>query len=303
MLLFLGGELLVRGSVTIAKSLGLSSLLIGLTVVGFGTSSPELITSVTAALNDNADIAIGNVVGSNIANILLILGLSAILYPVSFGKTEIYRDSIIGVLAAIVVAGLSIYGAIPRSVGFVLFAAMVMYLVYSYLSDKADVAKEGDVDNDSSNDMVDLLKALFYCIVSLVLLYFGARWLVFGAVNIATRLEVPPAVIGLTMVAVGTSLPEMATSLVAAMRKQTDIAIGNILGSNLFNIFAVLGLTSIISPLKFEGKVAETDVWIMLAVAIALLVLVKVRPQMGRLAGAVFLSAYIIYVVVTYAIG
>ncbi|MGH1350428.1 MAG: calcium/sodium antiporter, partial [Methyloligellaceae bacterium] len=292
-LLFIGGELLVRGSVTIAKSLGLSSLLIGLTVVGFGTSSPELITSITAALNDNADIAIGNVVGSNIANVLLILGMSAIIYPISFGKTEIYRDSIIGVLAAIILGGLSVYGAIPRSVGFFLFAAMVMYLVYSYLSDKGDKANTDEVDTGGNNDLVSFLKAFIYCIVSLALLYFGARWLVFGAVNIATELKVPPSVIGLTMVAVGTSLPELATSLVAAMRKQTDIAIGNILGSNLFNIFAVLGLTSIISPLKFEGKVAETDVWIMLAVAFVLLFFVRVRPQMGRLLGAAFLITYI----------
>ncbi len=303
LLLLLGGELLVKGSVTIAKSLGLSSLLIGLTVVGFGTSSPELITSVTAALNNNTDIAIGNVVGSNIANVLLILGASSIIYPISFGRTEIYRDSVIGVIASIGLVALSIYGVIPRSIGFLLFAALVMYLVYSYLADKASSAANGENGSEDKIDQITLLRAVLYCVVSLALLYTGAKWLVFGAVNVATLMQVPPSVIGLTMVAVGTSLPELATSIVAAMRKHTDIAIGNILGSNLFNIFGVLGVTAVISPLKFEGKIAEIDVWVMLVVAFALMLLVRLRPQMGWLTGLVFLLSYIGYIVFTYVAG
>ncbi len=303
-LLYYGGEWLIRGSVTIAAKLKLSQLLVSTVIVGFGTSTPELMVSIEAALKGSPDIALGNIVGSNISNALLILGIAATLAFIPCHTAQIRRDAIMGGVAAAFLALLSFADIINRFAGLALLSILAAYLSYTIWHEKQAGRKEKEaqkelgehIQEDMAEKSLSLPKAIGLTTVSLFLLMGGANVLVRGAVSIAGQFGVSEALIGLTLVAVGTSLPELATTVVAAWRKHTDVVIGNILGSNLFNILAILGVTALIKPIPFTGQIAEQDVWIMLAVSALLLPLMLSGKGIGRKEGIGMLALYAGYI-------
>lgn len=289
--LFFGGEALVRGSVGIARRMAIPPLLIGLTVVGFGTSTPELLVSVDAALRGMPDIALGNIVGSNIANILLIVGLSALVWPIKVMGATLRRDTSVMMAAALVLLPAFALVQMTRPIGFLLVAGLVAYLVWAYRQ-PGEVVEEAEGMPAPASALVSTL----WVIGGLVALMVGARFLVDGAVNIARGYGISEAFIGLTIVAVGTSLPELATSLIAAVRRQSEIAIGNIVGSNIFNVLGILGATALIAPIPVASRFLTFDLPVMIGVSAVLTALLLTRPVIGRGAGVVMLLGYVAYV-------
>lgn len=289
--LFFGGEALVRGSVGIARRLAIPPLLIGLTVVGFGTSTPELLVSVQAALRGVPDIAVGNIVGSNIANILLIMGLTSLIWPVRVSGATLRRDTAVMLTSAVILVPIFATGEIGRLSGGLLVLALAGYLTWAYL--KPSAAVEDDSDTSVS---VSMLASALWVLGGLIILIFGARFLVDGSVSIARGFGVSEAFIGLTIVAVGTSLPELATSIIAAFRRQSEIAIGNIVGSNIFNVLGILGVTALIRPVPVADRFLTFDLPIMIATSLALTALLLTRPVIGRPIGLVMFAAYVAYV-------
>ncbi|MCY1705657.1 calcium/sodium antiporter [Pannonibacter sp. SL95] len=288
-LLFAGGEGLVRGAVALAARLGMSPLLIGLTVVGFGTSMPELVVSLKAAFAGSPDIAVGNVVGSNTANILLILGIAAVIYPIPTSIPGIRRDLFVMLAVAVLTLGLGYMGALDRLTGGLMFAALVGYIAYAALSGKQDA------DEGSQPTNMPLWQQLAFIVVGLAALVYGADLLVTGATSIARSFGIPEAVIGLTIVAVGTSLPELATSAVAAFRKHSEIAIGNVIGSNIFNILGILGITAVLHPVTIAPTMAAFDIPLMLGVTLMLVALLLAAKSLSRAIGASFMLLYVGY--------
>ncbi len=287
--LFFGGEYLVRGATAIAKHFRLSPMVIGLTIVGFGTSAPELLVSIQAAMAGQPAIAIGNVLGSNIANILLILGISALIAPLIIPVRKLWRDLGFMLLATAVIWVMLLDGSVTRFDGLLLVAGLIIFLATAFLTGKVEVeeANEGDIPQ---------WKAWAMTLGGLVVLVIGARLLVDSSTEIARAFGISEAVIGLTIVAVGTSLPELATSVIAAIRKQTEIAVGNIVGSNIFNIFGILGTTALIAPIPADPRFASVDMPWVAGAAIGLTVLAFVLGGLPRIAGALLLAAYAGYV-------
>jgi len=297
-LLVAGGDLLVRGSVGLAKRFGLSELLIGLVLVGFGTSTPELMTSALAALNGSPGIAVGNVAGSNIANILLILGLTALISPLLVDPKALLRDGPANALAALAFAGLALSGLIGREAGVALLLALAAYLVLTYRMERGVHSPSADLHRGevqlvtSTENPGGLLLNLVMAFGGLAMILTGAHFLVTGATSLAKAAGVSDAVIGVTIVAVGTSLPELVTSVIAALKRQTDIALGNILGSNLFNILGILGFTAILTPLQIPQEIMSLDIWVLLGATAVLLVFSMTGGRICRREGAIMLLAY-----------
>ena len=289
--LFFGGEALVRGSVGVARRLAIPPLLIGLTVVGFGTSTPELLVSVQAALRGVPDIAVGNIVGSNIANILLIVGVTALVWPITVTGATLRRDTLVMVGAGLALVPIFALGIIGRLPGLVLVAGLAGYLIWAYRTPGASEPEDADLPAPSSTWV-----SLLWVVGGLAVLMLGARFLVDGSVNIARGFGISEAFIGLTIVAVGTSLPELATSLIAAFRRQSEIAIGNIVGSNIFNVLGILGLTALITPVPVAGRFLTFDLPVMIAASLALTALLLTRPQIGQVVGVALLLAYVGYI-------
>ena len=283
--LFFGGEYLVRGASAIARKFNLSPMVIGLTIVGFGTSAPEMLVSVQAALADQPAIAIGNVLGSNIANILLILGLSALIAPLLIPVRKLWRDLAFMLAATAVIWVMLLDGQVTRFDGVILLAGLAIFLIVAFLTGKSDEDQsiEGDIPQ---------WKAWAMTLGGLVVLVIGARLLVDSATELARAFGISEAVIGLTIVAVGTSLPELATSVIAAIRKQTEIAVGNIVGSNIFNIFGILGTTAVLAPIPADPRFASIDMPWVAATAVGLTILAFVLGGLPRIAGALLLAAY-----------
>lgn len=288
--LFLGGEFLVRGSVGIARRMAIPPLLIGLTVVGFGTSTPELLVSVEAAWRGVPDIALGNIVGSNIANILLIVGLSALVWPIRVIGATLRRDTAVMMAAALVLVPIFYLGQVGRLSGALLVAGLAVYLVWAYLKPGVAVIEEEGVPAPSS-----LPVSVLWVAGGLIALMLGARFLVDGAVAIARGYGISEAFIGLSIVAVGTSLPELATSLIAALRRQSEIAIGNIIGSNIFNVLGILGVTALITPIPVASRFLSFDLPVLIAVSLVLCALLVTRPVVGRGVGVAMLAGYAAY--------
>jgi cation:H+ antiporter len=285
--LLVGGDLLVRGAVGVARRFGVSPLVIGLTLVGFGTSAPELVTSLSAALAGAPAIALGNVVGSNIANILLILAVAALIRPVSAQMAGLPREAAWVGGSALGLAVLAVAGQISFLAGIGLLALLGAYLWGAFRS-SAVPAHDVDIPTDP------LPKAATFLIVGLALTIGGAIALVDGATGIARAYGVPEAVIGLTLVAVGTSLPELATTVMAARRGQSDVALGNILGSGIFNILGILGTTALFAKLPIESSLLP-DIGVMLATTAVLIGLLFWRRAISRASGLVFLLLYAVY--------
>ncbi len=300
-LLFGGGEFLVRGAVSVARRLGLSSLLIGMTVVAACTSAPELVVSVGAALAGSSDIAIGNVVGSNIFNVLGVLGAAALITPIAVKPAAIRRDTLVMLGASVALALLALTGTIGWIPGAALFAGLTAYVVVSYrleLRSQSDPAAElHEREAEEISGPASLAGGVVNLAIGLAALVIGSRLLISGATDIARVLGISEAVIGLTMVALGTSLPELATSVIAAVRRHADVAVGNVIGSNIFNILGIMGVTSMVQPVAVAEQIASLDVWLMLGVAALLVPLLLWRGRIGRLAGAGFLAGYAVYAV------
>ncbi|TAD76272.1 MAG: sodium:calcium antiporter [Sphingomonadales bacterium] len=301
-LLALGGELLVRGAVGMAARLGISPLLAGLTIVGFGTSTPELATSVQAALAGSPGIAIGNVVGSNIANILFILGLSAVILPLSVNPASFARDSIALGGSALLCTGAVLIGVLGPLIGIALLAGLAGYVWWAYTSESAAHDAEALRHEHEAEDRPVppgtgpvVLGGMI--LAGLAAAIFGAGWLVDGAKVIASAAGVSESVIGLTVVAVGTSLPELIACIVAVLRKHEDVALGNIVGSNIYNILGILGLTSIISPIAVPAEIAGFDIWVMLGVTLLLIVQLRSGWRLSRPEGALLVALYAGYTV------
>lgn len=297
-LLFVGGEGLVRGSVSVAERLGLSKLIIGLVIVGFGTSTPELLVSVNAALDGVPEIAIGNVIGSNIANVLLIVGIAIVILPISGWNRTAVRDGLVATLVGLGLFGLLYSDVIGRVEGIVLLVVLGVYLSASYWLERRD--KNSQVFDHETEEFEDVpIKngwlALLFVVGGIAILVFGADLLVKGAVSVARTYGVPDAVIGLSLVAVGTSLPELATAIVAALRRHSDVVLGNVIGSNIFNILAILGTTAVITPIEVSARFRELDALVMLAASVLLVVLLFAFKQIGRVWGGAMLAAYAAY--------
>jgi cation:H+ antiporter len=301
-LLIIGAELLVRGASRLAAALGISPLVIGLTVVGYGTSSPELAVTVQASLLGQSDITLGNVVGSNILNVLLILGISAMVTPLVVSRQLVRWDVPLMIGVSFLLLLLALDGKVGRLDGLLLFTGNVAYVVWAIRQSRKESArvraeyakKFGDGQTQSGERWLIQIALI---IGGLILLVLGSRWLVNGAVAIAQVLGLSELIIGLTIVAVGTSLPEVATSIVAGIRGERDIAVGNVVGSNLFNILAVLGLASAVATngVSVSTAALRFDIPVMIAVAVACLPIFFTGHVIARWEGALFLSYYVAY--------
>jgi len=305
-LLGAGGETLVRGSVGAARALGVSPLLIGLTLVGFGTSTPELVTSLQAASVGSPGIAVGNVVGSNIANVLLILGVAALIRPVVFHPAAFRRDGPMLALATLAAAGAVLYGRLTPPMGWLFLAGLAAYVVVGWLQERrappgdAEAGRIGDQAEAALPSRPRVLPGLLMAVGGIVLTVLGARLLVEGAIEVARASGMPETLIGLTIVAVGTSLPELVTSAMAALRGRSDLAFGNVVGSNIYNAIGILGITAVVRPIEAPPELARFDVWIMLAAAA--LVLAQRNLRLGRREGLVLVVCYALYVVTAASI-
>jgi cation:H+ antiporter len=299
--LIAGAEALVRGASRLAAAWGISPLVIGLTVVAFGTSAPEMAVSVGAAVSGTTDLAIGNVVGSNIANVLLILGLSALVAPLLVAEQIIRQEIPVMIGASLVVVAMALDGSIGRVEAGLLFTLVVVYSVFLVVqSRRASQAVTDEFASEIPTSQWDRHWSVQAALVigGLALLVLGADWLVGAAVAFAKVMGVSDLVIGLTVVAVGTSMPEIATSLIAALRGQRDIAVGNVVGSNIFNLLAVLGAAGLVSTggLGVPDAARNFDLWVMLAVAFACLPILLTGREIARWEGMVFLGYYAAYV-------
>ncbi|MCT8159047.1 calcium/sodium antiporter [Pseudoruegeria sp. SHC-113] len=298
--LVIGGELLVRGAVTAARRFGISPMVIGLTLVGFGTSSPELVTSLQAAFAGAPGIAVGNVVGSNIGNTLLILGVAAALAPIAVNPAALRRDGSVLVLATLLCAAAILWGHVGRLAGLGLFASLVAYLAFTLITEARAGGSAASEMYAAEADTVpepgtSLGLALLMAFGGLVITIFGARFLVEGAVNVATVLGLSEAVIGLTIVAIGTSLPELVTSVIAVRKGEGEVALGNVIGSNIFNILGILGITAIVHPLEVPEEIARLDVWVLCGTTALLLLFARSGWRVARREGLVLLALYAAY--------
>jgi cation:H+ antiporter len=297
-----GGEALVRGSVITARRLGVSPLLIGLTLVSFGTSTPELVACIEAALLGAPGIAIGNVVGSNIANVLLILGLGAVIVPLATTKETFRRDAAVLIAASLLLLAAVLSGAISRAAGSLFVLLLALYLAYAYCTERrrhrtATPVAGDDTEPGAPRPERPLWIALLLALGGLAAVIVGADLLVEAAIVMARDLGLSEAVIGLTLVALGTSLPELVTSVVAAVRRHADVAFGNIVGSNIFNVFGIAGLTAVVHPIPVPPEIAGFDIWVMLGATLLLVVFAATGWRVNRWEGGIFLLAYLAYLV------
>ena len=291
--LLVGGEFLVRGAAALALRFGLSNLVVGIIIVGFGTSVPELVASIQAALAGAPGIAIGNVVGSNIANILLILGAGAVIYPVICSKAAVFRDGFFMVITAALLGVACLPGVLSQNWGFIFISILIAYMAYLIHSDRNGGDKEAD---DGEDDLPEPSKSVWLDILlvtgGIAAVVFGGKLLVDNAIIVAKAFNVSDDVIGLTLVAIGTSLPELATSIIAAMRKHSDIALGNVLGSNIYNILGIAGITAVISPIPVSDSMMRVDIPVMIAISLVLFFLAVVVKRFGKRVGFAFLAGY-----------
>ena len=317
--LLAGGEVLVRGAVQLASRAGVTPLIVGLVIVGFGTSMPELVTSVEAALLNAPGIAWGNIVGSNIANGLLILGFAALASPIIIQNTNYLRDPVIMIAASLGLIAVALTGFGHVLVGLTMTGLLAAYISYCYQQEKVAVLQtpagqnpvfnNAPYDKAASLELADpllphpltdaagngWLKPIILTLAGLAILILGGRMLVSGAIDLARMAELSETLIGLTIVAVGTSLPELVTSVIAAVRKQSEIAFGNVIGSNIYNILGIGGVTMIFAPSGIADDLITRDLPIMLASSILIIFILMKWRKFGRISGAILVSCYCLY--------
>lgn len=304
-LLALAGDALVRGSISAAQRMHIPPIIIGLTVVAFGTSAPELIVSIEAALKGAPGLAIGNVVGSNMTNILLVLGLPALITPIVLVENGIRRSTIFMIAVSLGFAFMAMNGEISRPEGLLLFALLIVYLTYSgviatRLRKKITADGEPEILGDKPLTTRKIVLLLTFGIIGLGL---GGKLTTSGALGLAEMFNIADTAIGLTIIALGTSLPELATSAAAAFRKQTGVVIGNVIGSNIFNVLGITGITAMLVPLEVSHSIISFDIWIMLAASIVMIPIAFTTRRINRIGGILMTSAYIVYTVVVFRNG
>lgn len=297
-LLLVGGEVLLRGAVAMAHRFGLSQLLIGLTVVAAATSMPELVVVVASGLEGYPDLGVGNVIGSNIANTLLILGVAAVLYPIATQMRHVVRDGAIGVAAAVLFIVFALIGPLLWIHGVIMVVLLAAYILHCYYSERSRASPAQDSEFPETTRSLPLIAMLI--VAGVAGLITGSNLLVDGSIDIARAAGVSEAVIGLTLVALGTSLPELATAVVAGVRRHPEVALGNVLGSNLFNILAILGALALTTPFEVEPNMLSVDVWIMTGVMALLLPVMFSNWRIGRREGLFFLVLYGAYIWLIY---
>ncbi len=303
-ILLVAGDFLVKGAVSLSLKLGIPALIVSFTIVGFGTSAPELLIAIQSALAGAPGIALGNVVGSNIANVLLVLGVPALLFSMDTTRCDTRRTYLQMMGASAVFVALCFLGPLHIWQGIVLLVLLVAMLGDAFLAAKK--ARRGvNIDNVTSEELSELedadpdmpvWKMIGYMVAGTIGLPFGADILIDGALRVATEYGVSEEVIGLTLVAIGTSLPELATTVVASFRRQADVAIGNVIGSNMFNLLAIMGIASFFGPLEIAPQFLHVDLWIMLAASALLALFVFFKMKLSRLWGVAFLLAYVVYI-------
>lgn len=310
-LLIAGGELLVRGAVRIAEHLGLSPMLIGLTIVGMGTSMPELAASVQAALAGSPGIALGNIVGSNIANLLLILGLAVALSPFAVPRGVLWRDGGVGLVCAAVLIAAGYTLGLTRGVGILLVIGMFAYVYLAFRQEKARAGHAAAYHKALALEEIDptlvpsakphgsMILAAVSLLAGIVLIVSGGSLLVDAAITISANLGVSDEVIGLTVVAVGTSLPELVTSAIAAIKRQGEIALGNVLGSNIYNVLFIGGVTGIVAPTQIPASILQVDLWVLLGVSALVMAFAYTGGRLSRVEGALLVVGYTGYTAVT----
>ena len=287
-MLYFGADWIVRSSVSIAKKSNIAPIIIGLTIVAFGTSLPELIVSITAALNDSSSLSVGNAIGSNIANIGLVLGLSSLIFPISCIYKKIKKDLWINIIITIIFVLFAFDGLISRFEGMIMFLCLIYYILLCISEEKDD---EEIPDNILSNNRIFL-----YLLGGIFVLAYGADLFVDGAISLAKKLGISEAVVGVSIVAFGTSLPELATSVVAAFKKESDISLGNILGSNIFNILCVLGISSMISQLDSPIQMMNREVYFLFILGFLLIAISKMNQPISRVSSFALLIIYFYFI-------
>ena len=297
-LLIKGGDWTIDASTFIAEKAGLSPLFIGATIISFGTSVPELFTSVNANLSGYPGISLGNVVGSNIANILLVLGVTAMIFAISAKAKDLVKDMGMMLLATLILVGGMLYGAFPTWMGLAMFALLAAFVAYQYMTDTLEL--EEDDDEEEGHAVSNIAGALGLLLGGLVALAVGAELLVNGAVVTGNAIGVPEAIIGMTVVAFGTSLPELSTCVAAARKQATGFILGNIIGSNTFNVLSIIGITAIIKPLDVDPALLGFDMWFVAGVAFLFAAWMILVGRISFYIGAAMLAAYIAFVVVQY---
>ena len=298
-MLYAGSELLIRGSVSIAKRMHISQLVIGLTVVAFGTSTPELVVSINAAIVGQADVSLGNIIGSNIVNIGLILGLSAAIFPIAVRIKTIRREIPIMLAVSLILIPMSLDGAISQVEGVLLVLSLIVFIYFSYSQSKKEnnqTQMPVEMDNSYNKPAHVLTKNVVFVVAGILLLYFGSSLTVDNAVQIANSMGISERVIGLTVIAIGTSLPELITSVGAARKRHADLSIGNIIGSNIFNVLGILGISSLISSIKVNPAIF-TDYAVMIGFSIVLIPVMRSGFTITKKEGYALVTAYSLYLI------
>ncbi|SLN15413.1 Inner membrane protein YrbG [Roseivivax jejudonensis] len=306
-ILLLAGDALVKGAVNLALRLGVPALIVSLTIVAFGTSAPELLISVNAALEGVPGIALGNVVGSNTANVLMVLGIPAMIAVMHTAEHDTRKSYVIMLGASVLFIGLAFRGTFDWIAGLILLAALAVILGENFYearshrrNGKAAEAQEAE-EVEGADPEMPWWKIVLYLVLGLVGLPLGADLLVDSAREIAQRFGVSDTVIGLTLVAVGTSLPELATTVAAALRRQADVALGNVIGSNMFNLLAIIGIAALIAPMEVDAEFLRFDLWVMLAASLLLMPFVFLGWNLTRWIGVLLSVAYVAYVLTVLA--
>ncbi len=300
-ILILSGDWMVRGAAALARHWGIPSLIVGLTIVAFGTSAPELFVSIQAVLNGTSELAAGNVIGSNIANVLLALGAPALIMAIPTNMPGVGRNALVALFASVLFIALAlIHSPLIIWQGAILFGGILIYLIWMFRLAKSGVEdpilnEMTEIDEGEDGLPTKVWLSSVFLVIGLIGLAIGGRMIVDNASAIAEGFGVSETIIGLTIVAIGTSLPEVATVIIAAYRGQTEVAIGNVLGSNVFNIFAVAGAAALTGPVIIEKQLLVFDIWVMLAAMIALVVIVLTRMPIGKKTGGIFLAGYGLY--------
>jgi cation:H+ antiporter len=295
-LLLGGGEVLVRGAVNIAARFKVSPMIIGLTIVSLGTSAPELLVSIQAAMQGAPDISIGNVLGSNIANLALVLGVTAIVLPIPVARNTIRVDWPVMMVATLILWVMMLDLSLSFLEGVILVILLITYISYLLIKARRNPVTAEELDIEDSSAQTGMIKHILFVVLGCVALVFGADLLVKGATDLARSFGVSEHIIGVTVVAFGTSVPELATSLIAAFKKELDISVGNLIGSNIFNIMAILGITSIVTDIPVNPVVLDSDIFWVLGVTFLVLPLSLHRFKIHRWKGFLLLGVYIAYI-------
>ena len=291
-LLYIGGEGTLRGVLAIAKKFKLSNILVSAVIIGFGTSLAELTVSIEALITGSPDIAIGNIVGSNTANILLVAALAALINPITLTKIKINRDIFVLVLASTALLLFKFINWLNLYSGLIFIGILLCYVFYSYFDDQ----KKEEIIENSSDQTISILKASTYSILGILILIFGGWLLVNSAIRVAQSYAISEAVIGLTIVAVGTAIPELTTTIISSIKKNNELVIGNILGSNIFNILGILGITLLIENIPVTDEMMKKGIWEMIAATIFFIIILKFAKSLSRILALFMLTLYSVYV-------